>query len=102
MGLEIVEDTADYLRLRAPGGTSTLALHIAHGQSTESVGARIYFEVPDLEKYCERLTERRIKFDQPPRRMEWGWKHAYLKDPDGHELSLYYAGSNRIKPKTGR
>jgi hypothetical protein len=26
----------------------------------------------------------------------WGWPHAYL-NPDGHEISLYWAGENRIK-----
>jgi hypothetical protein len=24
--------------------------------------------------------------------MPWGWRHAYLNDPDGHEISLYWAG----------
>jgi hypothetical protein len=26
-----------------------------------------------------------------------GWKHAYLDDPDGHEVSLYWAGAKRLK-----
>ena len=29
--------------------------------------------------------------------MPWGWRHAYLNDPDGHEISLYWAGGNRMK-----
>ena len=29
--------------------------------------------------------------------MPWGWRHAYLNDPDGHEISLYWAGENRMK-----
>jgi hypothetical protein len=29
--------------------------------------------------------------------MPWGWKHAYLSDPDGHELSLYRAGAKRFQ-----
>ncbi|MBV9087858.1 MAG: hypothetical protein JO187_01255 [Acidobacteria bacterium] len=32
-----------------------------------------------------------------PRMMPWGWRHAYLNDPDEHELSLYWAGENRMK-----
>ena len=28
--------------------------------------------------------------------MPWGWRHAYLDDPDGHEISLYWAGPNRM------
>ena len=34
---------------------------------------------------------------QLPRMMPWGWRHAYLNDPDGHEISLYWAGENRMK-----
>jgi hypothetical protein len=26
-----------------------------------------------------------------PEVMPWGWKHAYLDDPDGHEVSLDWA-----------
>ena len=29
--------------------------------------------------------------------MPWGWRHAYLNDPDGHEISLCWAGENRMK-----
>ena len=34
---------------------------------------------------------------QPPKLMPWGWKHAYLNDPDGHEISLYWAGRKRFQ-----
>ena len=34
---------------------------------------------------------------QLPRMMPWGWRHAYLNDPDGHEISLYWAGENRMR-----
>jgi hypothetical protein len=29
--------------------------------------------------------------------MPWGWTHAYLNDPDGHEVSLYWAGVKRLR-----
>jgi hypothetical protein len=29
--------------------------------------------------------------------MPWGWKHAYVNDPDGHEVSLYWAGAKRFQ-----
>jgi hypothetical protein len=29
--------------------------------------------------------------------MPWGWEHAYLNDPDGHEVSLYWAGDKRFR-----
>ena len=37
-------------------------------------------------------------FDSPPVEQEWLWKEAYLKDPDGNLICLYYAGENRINP----
>jgi hypothetical protein len=30
--------------------------------------------------------------------MPWGWTHAYLTDPEGHEISLYSAGEARFHP----
>ena len=32
-----------------------------------------------------------------PRMMPWGWRHAYLNDPDGHEISIYWAGEMRME-----
>ena len=32
-----------------------------------------------------------------PKPMPWGWQHAYLEDPDGHEISLYWAGAARLQ-----
>ena len=29
--------------------------------------------------------------------MPWGWRHAYLNDPEGHEISLYWAGEQRMQ-----
>jgi hypothetical protein len=29
--------------------------------------------------------------------MPWDWRHAYVNDPDGHEISLYWAGEHRMK-----
>ena len=60
-------------------------------------GIRLYFEVKELDKFCERLQHGGVKFSQMPKAMPWGWKHAYLDDPDGHEVSLYWAGVKRFK-----
>ena len=39
-----------------------------------------------------------VELDQKPADMPWGWRHAYLRDPDGHRLSLYRAGADRLGP----
>jgi len=103
MGFKLIEDfryegTSVYARLRAPGGDGTIALHLAGpGVSIASDGVRLYFEVRDLEGFCRKLQQKGFYITQMPRLMPWGWRHAYLNDPDGHEISLYWAGENRMK-----
>ncbi len=89
-----------YARLRAPDGEATLGLHRAGGDAAPPWrdGIRLYLEFEDLDAMCHRLEDEGVVFDQPPRDMPWGWRHAYLKDPDGHELSLYWAGNKRFEP----
>src|SRR6266567_4073458 len=103
LGFKLIEDfrydgTAVYARLRAPGGDGTIAIHQAGpGASLASEGVRLYFEVRDLDDFCHKLIKKDFFITQMPRMMEWGWRHAYLNDPDGHEISLYWAGENRMK-----
>jgi len=87
-----------YARLRAPGGDGTIALHLAGpGTSVASDGMRLYFEIRELDDFCRKLQAKGFYITQMPRMMPWGWRHAYLNDPDGHEISLYWAGENRMK-----
>jgi len=103
LGLEVLEefryqDTVVYARLRAPGGSGTIALHrLDPGMELHTGGVRLYFETSNLERFCRRLEAGGVKFSQPPKMMPWGWKHAYLDDPDGHEVSLYWAGAKRLR-----
>lgn len=87
-----------YARLRAPGGDGTIALHQAESTaSLASEGVRLYFEIRELDDFCRKLQAKGFYITQLPRMMPWGWRHAYLNDPDGHEISLYWAGENRMK-----
>lgn len=102
LGFKLIEDfryegKPVYARLRAPGGDGTIALHLAGpDQPLTSEGVRLYFEVRDLDGFCHKLQARDFYITQMPRMMPWGWRHAYLNDPDGHEISLYWAGENRM------
>jgi catechol 2,3-dioxygenase-like lactoylglutathione lyase family enzyme len=103
LGFKLIEDfryekKPVYARLRAPGGDGTIALHQAAPEASilgDSV--RLYFEVPELDDFCRKLQKKGFYITQLPRMMPWGWRHAYLNDPDGHEISLYWAGENRMK-----
>ena len=102
LGFELLEEyrspeTVFYARLRIPGTASTIALHLLEkGKKLKTGGVRLYFEVRALEKFCGKLVADGVKFTKPPALMPWGWKHAYLDDPDGHEVSLYWAGAKRL------
>lgn len=100
LGLVIIEGAAKYgyARLKCPQGQGTIALHQAEeGQTTASEGIRLYFEVQDLDNFCQTLASAGTTFKQMPQDMPWGWRHAYLNDPDDHEVSLYWAGEKRLQ-----
>jgi catechol 2,3-dioxygenase-like lactoylglutathione lyase family enzyme len=103
LGFKLIEDfryenKPVYARLRAPAGDGTIALHQAGpDDSVSSEGVRLYFEVGELDEFCRKLQQKNFYITKLPRMMPWGWRHAYLNDPDGHEISLYWAGENRMK-----
>lgn len=91
-----------YARLVAPEGDATIGLHRISPDATPpgNEGVRLYLEVENLDAVCRQLAEQGVAFDQMPEDMPWGWRHAYLKDPDGHLLSLYRAGEKRLRSAT--
>lgn len=103
LGFKLIEDyrhegRSVYARMQAPGGDGTIALHQAGpGASVASDGVRLYFEVRELDDFCQKLRKRGFVFTQQPQMMPWGWRHAYLNDPEGHEISLYWAGEQRMQ-----
>ena len=100
LGFEVVDSYPGvYARLKSPTGGTTMALHLMDpGQQMDAKteGVRLYFEVKALDALCAALEKKGVKFDQLPKDMPWGWRHAYLHDPDGHEVSLYWAGKARL------
>ena len=104
LGFKLIEDMdyggrKVYARLRAGRGHGTIAIHMMEPGKTLPAGdgIRLYFEIKELDKFCAQLQKSGAKFSQLPKAMPWGWKHAYLDDPDGHEVSLYWAGTKRFR-----
>jgi catechol 2,3-dioxygenase-like lactoylglutathione lyase family enzyme len=106
LGFQVIDlYPGGYARLRSPGKKTTLALHAldrGRKMNPKSEGLRLYFEVKNLDAFCAALRKKGVKFRQPPKTMPWGWRHAYLLDPDGHEISLYWAGPARFRKTTVR
>ncbi len=103
LGLKLIEEAPGYARLTSPNKTFTIGIHeLEKGMKLPfNEGIRIYYEVGDLDNYCRKLSEKGINFTQPPKDMPWGWRHAYINDPDNHEISLYFAGNKRFERSQG-
>ena len=101
LGFRVVDEfPRAYARLVAPKGSGTIAIHVlepGRWLDPKRGGIRLYFEISGLVSFCKRLAKDGVVFDQEPQKMPWGWQHAYLRDPDGHELSLFWAGKARLR-----
>ena len=99
LGFKVLDEyPGAYARLLPPKGGGTIALHVAApGEQISADGVRLYFEVKELDEVCLKLQTAGVQFTKPPTVMPWGWRHAYLNDADGHEISLYWAGRKRYQ-----
>ncbi len=91
LGFRVISKMEGYARLKSPKGSTTIALHQyaagAKRAGRRAEGLRLYFEVDGLDALCARMKRKGVRFSRMPEDMPWGWRHAYLKDPDGHEIS---------------
>lgn len=98
LGLRLIVDSIPrYARFECPDGTSTLSLHESK-ENEDSRSAVLYFECQNLDGEVERLKILGLKFYQEPIDQSWLWREAYLKDPGGNRICLYFAGENRLNP----
>jgi catechol 2,3-dioxygenase-like lactoylglutathione lyase family enzyme len=98
LGLKlIVKALPHYARFECPDGNSTFSIH-----QTDTLlkgdGIYVYFECENLNEQVEKLKSIGIEFDQEPTDQSWLWREARLKDIDGNQLVLFYAGKNRLNP----
>ena len=98
MGLRlIVRSLPHYARFECPEGESTFSLHQVE-ELPKGEGIYVYFELENLDEYVNELIGKGIKFDEIPEDRSWLWREARLKDPDGNQLILFWAGKNRKNP----
>lgn len=94
---QIVANPPKYVRFECPDGGSTLSLHHADAVAAPT-GVVVYFECPDLDARVAALKQQGVVFDQDPVDQPWLWREAYLRDPDGNVICLFWAGENRLNP----
>lgn len=97
LGLKLIVESPHYARFVCPDGNATFSLHLAEELPIGN-GISVYFECDDLDEKVKQLIEKGISFDQLPKDQTWLWREAYLKDPDGNQLILFFAGENRLNP----
>src|SRR5580692_10371058 len=94
---QIVSHLPSYARFECAAGGSTFSLHQVELVAANS-GVIVYFECDNLDATFKELTARGFEFDSAPTDQVWMWREAYLRDPDGNVLCLYFAGENRRNP----
>ncbi len=99
LGLKlIVKSFPEYARFECAAGDSTFSLHKLGENDQQASNTWIYFETEKLEACVQELQDKGIKMEHLPRDQPWLWREARLKDPDGHVIILYWAGTNRKNP----
>lgn len=87
LGLEVLMEEPGYLRVGNADGW-----HMGLEEVPEQVGSagiEIVVRVADVDEAYSRLTAAGVRFDAAPQEMEWGARHAWLRDPSGYRLSIY-------------
>lgn len=98
LGLKlIVKSLPHYARFECPNGSSTFSIHKVD-ELPSGNGVSVYFECENVDAEFARLQADGMKFEQEPTDQSWLWREARLKDPDGNQLILFYAGENRLNP----
>jgi catechol 2,3-dioxygenase-like lactoylglutathione lyase family enzyme len=98
LGLKLIVKSDHYARFEVGDGTDTFSLHVTSDASGAANGPHVYFEVDDLDTRVTALKAKGIAFDSDPQDQSWLWREAWLTDPAGVKLCLYFAGENRRYP----
>ncbi len=100
LGLRLIVKSAHYARFELPKGEATFSLHLVDGPIPISNAPQLYFELGDvgLDTEVARLKAAGVAFENEPKAQSWLWREAWLRDPAGNSICLYYAGENRRFP----
>ena len=98
LGLKrIVDSMPRYARLECPDGESTLSVNIAENVVVTN-NIVLYFECDEIDAKVAEFKSIGLEFEEDPSDRDWLWREAYLKDPNGNKICLFYAGDNRKNP----
>ena len=95
--IPIVHEPPRYARFQCPDSDETLSVEVT-GEPRLLARAQLFFECHDLDRTVANLKAKGMSFEQDPTEMFYLWREARLRDPDGHDIRLYYAGDYRLNP----
>jgi catechol 2,3-dioxygenase-like lactoylglutathione lyase family enzyme len=95
LGFTLIVKADHYARFEIGDGAATFSLHLGEAAGN---GPSLYFECEDLDVRVAALKTQGIAFDHDPVDQTWLWREAWLRDPAGNKLCLYWAGENRRFP----
>ena len=98
LGLKLIVKSPYYARFEVGDGTDTFSLHITDDATGAANGPHVYFECEDLDARVAALKAKGVVFDCGPVERTWLWREAWLTDPAGVKLCLYWAGDMRRSP----
>jgi len=100
LGLTLIVSSDHYARFVCGGASedlaSTFSIHFADLVHPHRGG--VYFECENLDARVAELRAAGFVFESDPVDQLWNWREAWLSDPDGNLICLYFAGTNRINP----
>ena len=95
LGFKLIVKNDHYARFEIEDGETTFSLHLGEAAGN---GPCLYFECLALDARVAELKAKGIVFDNDPVDQSWLWREAWLSDPAGNRLCLYFAGKNRRFP----
>jgi catechol 2,3-dioxygenase-like lactoylglutathione lyase family enzyme len=95
LGFQLIVHSPHYARFIVPENEATFSIHLADVVASSTT---IYFECDALAATAQQLQAAGLEFAQLPTMQSWLWEEAYLHDPDGNVICLYFAGENRLNP----
>jgi catechol 2,3-dioxygenase-like lactoylglutathione lyase family enzyme len=99
LGLKLIVRADHYARFECPDGDATFSLSLRETPvPPDREGVHVYFECDDLDARVAALKGRGLRFESGPSDRPWLWREAWLTDPAGNLICLYWAGKNRKQP----
>lgn len=85
----VIEFEAQERKTAAVKDENDFTIFLMEGSVPTSPGEfALYFQVADVRKSCDALSEQGVPFNHPPQKVFWGFG-AELPDPDGYAIRLW-------------